>query len=683
MQQIEVTVNKTNGLHVRMAATLIVKLQSLIQDANVLKKIYVVYNGRKASVTSLLSIVSFKIRKGEKVTLCFEEEVHPLVLDEIKTFIESGDKHDSSDEYEADQLLMENSITVEAVLSSLPNGIVVVNKDNVITYVNEEATKLLGLPDEQLLNQRAEEVIPHSRLHHVLQTGKSEIAKRQKLGNRTILTNRSLVLLDNKIVGAVALFQDISTIEELSKELKAVKALKEQLDLVLHSVEDLIALSNQHGKLLYTNPEMNRLLSRLPKKDSIQSILGYEIWQYVAKSHNSKTDLVHLKKEHPYIAKLNPVMVDEEFYGTVLTMSPFSEVKSLLEQLDIAKERTMYLEKELSKHEALHEVFPHIDGYSEALMESLSIANKVAKTDSTVLITGESGTGKELVAKGIHEASGRKDKPFIRVNCAAIPANLMESELFGHEKGAFTGALQLRLGKFELAQKGTIFLDEIGDLNLDLQAKLLRVLQEREIERVGGQGTIKLDVRVIAATNRDLKKMVQAGEFREDLYYRLNVIPIHLPPLRKRKVDIPLLVDIFREKFNQRLGKNIKSYESGFMDALMVYNWTGNIRELQNVIERAMSLSEEKKLLLRDLPDYILYSTSQDDNPRFDGEALLREGEVLPMEEYEKEIFKHAIQYFPSFNAVGKALGLTHKTVASTVRKYGLESYLGKKYQED
>ncbi|WP_377863476.1 sigma-54 interaction domain-containing protein [Bacillus sp. R86525] len=265
----------------------------------------------------------------------------------------------------------------------------------------------------------------------------------------------------------------------------------------------------------------------------------------------------------------------------------------------------------MSKYKKLNDSFPEIIGCSDALMETLFIANKVAKSDSTILITGESGTGKELIAKGIHKVSSRKDKPFIRVNCAAIPPNLIESELFGHEKGAFTGALHMRRGKFEQANNGTIFLDEIGDLKLDLQVKLLRILQEKEIVRVGGDKTIKLNVRVLAATNGNLQKMVHDREFREDLYYRLNVIPIHIPPLRERNTDIQSLIEYFRAHFNTLLNKKINSYTDDFLHALMKYNWPGNIRELQNVIERAMNLSENDALEIGDLPDNINLNSQQ------------------------------------------------------------------------
>ena len=222
----------------------------------------------------------------------------------------------------------------------------------------------------------------------------------------------------------------------------------------------------------------------------------------------------------------------------------------------------------------------------------LSRISKVAPTDSTVLITGETGTGKELVARAIHRRSNRASRAFISVNCAAIPRDLIASELFGHEKGAFTGAMQRRLGRFELAEGGTIFLDEVGELSVETQVALLRVLQEREFERVGGRQPINVDVRVIAATNRDLKAAVASGNFREDLYYRLNVFPLEVPPLRERRNDIPLLVEYFIDRYARKAGKNIRSVDKKTLQLLQSYPWPGNIRELQNIIERSVIVCE-------------------------------------------------------------------------------------------
>ncbi len=262
--------------------------------------------------------------------------------------------------------------------------------------------------------------------------------------------------------------------------------------------------------------------------------------------------------------------------------------KSRLEQ------QNSYLREEIK---AAHN-FEEIVGQSPALLAVLEQVERVAATDSSVLIHGETGTGKELIARAIHSRSRRRDKPLIKINCAALPTGLVESELFGHEKGAFTGALAKRLGRFELAEGGTIFLDEVGEIPADAQAKLLRVLQEREFERVGGQASIRVDVRVIAATNRDLRASVREKTFREDLFYRLNVFPVALPPLRERRGDIPLLAHFLLDKFAARVGKRIEAIDSASMNLLQAYAWPGNIRELENVLERAVILAAGQTLHL-------------------------------------------------------------------------------------
>ena len=246
-----------------------------------------------------------------------------------------------------------------------------------------------------------------------------------------------------------------------------------------------------------------------------------------------------------------------------------------------------------------------IIGTSAGIVELYSMIERVAATPTTVLVTGESGTGKELVARALHENSTRADKPFIKVNCAAIPRELIESELFGYERGAFTGAVSSKPGRFELANGGTVFLDEIGEIPVEMQVKLLRALQESEFERVGGIKTIRVDVRLVAATNRELKKQITQGAFREDLYYRLNVVPIRLPALRERRDDIALLVSHFIEKFNQRLKKQVKGVDDEATDILSTYPWPGNIRELENVIERAVLFCDQNLICPEDLPSEV------------------------------------------------------------------------------
>ena len=277
----------------------------------------------------------------------------------------------------------------------------------------------------------------------------------------------------------------------------------------------------------------------------------------------------------------------------IQNMLAYEEITSLKSRLE---QENLYL-KEESRSEA---VFADVVGESPAIQRVLASVRRVAGTDSTVLVTGETGTGKEVVVRAIHALSGRKHKILVKVNCAALPAGVIESELFGHEKGAFTGALARRVGRFELANGGTLFLDEVGDLPLELQAKLLRVLQEGEFERLGGSQTHKVDVRMIAATNRDLKTAVEEGRFRPDLFYRLNVFPIAIPPLRERLEDVPRLTRHFALIYASKMGKSIESVSEQALHKLAAYRWPGNVRELQNVIERAVILSSSRRLELDD-----------------------------------------------------------------------------------
>jgi transcriptional regulator with GAF, ATPase, and Fis domain len=256
------------------------------------------------------------------------------------------------------------------------------------------------------------------------------------------------------------------------------------------------------------------------------------------------------------------------------------------------EEQNIYLQEEIR---SVHN-FEEIVGSSPALMRTLEKVSSVAPTDAAVLITGETGTGKELIARAIHFRSRRKDKPLVKVNCAALPTSLVESELFGHERGAFSGAIARRIGRFELAHGGTIFLDEIGEIPPDLQVKLLRVLQEKEFERVGGNTTIRADVRVIAATNRDLQRAVAEGRFREDLFYRINVFPLSLPSLRERKTDIPLLTQFIVDRVAARVGRKIRTVSDATMARLVAYGWPGNVRELENILERGVILAAGESL---------------------------------------------------------------------------------------
>jgi formate hydrogenlyase transcriptional activator len=354
--------------------------------------------------------------------------------------------------------------------------------------------------------------------------------------------------------------------------------------------------------------------------------------------------------------------------GIAISKADEAEDARIYKYLDQLHEENLALKEEIDH--AL--MFEDIVGSSEALSKVLHQVAKVAPSDSTVLILGETGTGKELIARAIHKRSKRADRAFIGVNCAAIPPSLIASELFGHEKGAFTGATQRRMGRFEAANGGTIFLDEIGDLPPEIQIVLLRVLQEREIERIGGNKPIPVDVRVLAATHRDLNTLVAEGQFREDLLYRLSVVPIEVPPLRERVADIPLLLEYFIDRFGKRAGKKFRTIDKKSLKVLQAYGWPGNVRELQNVIERAVILND---------PD-----TLSVDETWFKRKTLQVAAPKLPLSgtllRQEKEMIETALREAGGMvggpTGAAARLGIPRETLNSKIKKLEIKRYLFK-----
>jgi Nif-specific regulatory protein len=349
---------------------------------------------------------------------------------------------------------------------------------------------------------------------------------------------------------------------------------------------------------------------------------------------------------------------------------------------EIEKKEARLLKENESLKAKIHQIHDghYIIGHSKPMQEVFSIVDKISKSSATALLLGESGTGKELVARAIHESSSRKNQAFIKVNCAALPETLLESELFGHEKGAFTGAHATRPGRFELADGGSIFLDEIGEMPLSLQAKMLRVLQERQFERIGGSKTFDVDVRVAAATNVSLEDAVNQGKFRADLYYRLNVVPIVLPPLRERKDDIPLLFNHFLGKSNERNNKDVKM-TSELLDFLMSYNWPGNVREMQNMVERMVILAEGDKITLSDLPANIhltgnggvgqIEAADVSQNPHTPPGAAGKSLSQIEKEEVKAALIRNGwVQV-----RAARELGLTQRQMGYRIKKYGLNRY--------
>lgn len=342
-----------------------------------------------------------------------------------------------------------------------------------------------------------------------------------------------------------------------------------------------------------------------------------------------------------------------------------TEIVNLQKQLNLSQQKVLLYQKELSDIRSASKEAAEIIHRSQSMDKVLELAKRIAEVDSTVLITGESGTGKELIANIIGSYNKKNDLPFVKINCAALPEHLLESELFGYEKGAFTGARDTgKIGLFELANNGTLFLDEIGDMPLVLQAKLLRALQEKEIMRLGGIKPIKVNVRIVAATNLDLNKLIAQGKFRNDLYYRLMVVLIHIPALRERREDIPVLIRFFLDKYNQKFGYN-KSITPGAMDKMVQYNWPGNIRELENIIERMMVTSQNDVLGENDLPESINKALLISSLPTTDNlKVKLREIEKYFLEEYYRR--------YGSWHVVAKHAGMDPATVYRKVNRYGL-----------
>jgi len=478
----------------------------------------------------------------------------------------------------------------ETMLNSTHDAIIAVNGNGVITLFNKAAERLMGIEAKDVLGTRASDSIPNTRLHIVLETGQSELNQEQELPNKTrIITNRVPVRSDKgEVVGAVAIFRDITEIMALAEEVTDLKELKSMLQAIIHSSDEAISVVDANGNGLLFNPAYTRLTGLSPE-DVIGKPATVDMWE----GESMHMQVLQTKKpvrgvpmklgpkRKDVVVNVAPVMVDGVLKGSVGVIHDISEFKRLTEELEKARRIIRTLEAKYT--------FSDIIGFSDPMQAAIEQAQKAALTPATVLLRGESGTGKELFAHAIHNASDRKYKQFIRVNCAAISETLLESELFGYEEGAFTGARRGgKRGLFEEASGGTIFLDEIGELSMSMQVKLLRVLQEREVVRVGGTKAVEIDVRVIAATHVNLESAIQAGRFREDLYYRLHVVPIHIPPLRQRKEDIEALAMHLLRKFNQEYGRNVEEIAPETLAILRDYHWPGNVRELENVLGRAM-----------------------------------------------------------------------------------------------
>lgn len=499
---------------------------------------------------------------------------------------------------------------LHTVYHQMHNGIIVVDKNKRIQLVNQSGEKILGLQQENIRGSIVDDVFPELNLDAVFKDARVIVGVKERLNGVKTLCNISPIVVDGGVAGAIIIFQALTDLDRVASELESTKRLYETLLAVLNIAYEAIIVVDDRGKVILVNeaacrffgkqePDLlNRPVNRLVENTRLLRTL---------KTGVAETNKIEIIGGRPYVASSLPVIRNGKIIGAIgkIVYRQLEEVKELAERLaQMDRELSYYKEKAGNSRDMI--TFDRIVTVNREMLKLKHEAEVVARGTSTILLTGESGTGKELFAEAIHNASPRRKAPFVKVNCAAVPENLLESEFFGYAPGAFTGAQRGgKPGKFAIADGGTLFLDEIGDMPLSLQSKLLRVLQDKCFEAVGSNRTVKVDVRIIAATNQDLLRKVEAGEFRQDLYYRLNVINFKLVPLRYRPEDIIPLVHVFLQKFNREFGLHLEDVSPEVRKILVHHHWPGNVRELKNVIERAANFSTGTILETESLPYYL------------------------------------------------------------------------------
>ncbi|MBP1762842.1 MAG: hypothetical protein H6Q64_2384, partial [Firmicutes bacterium] len=513
-------------------------------------------------------------------------------------FMDISAAQDLVDRFNTSGTELELDIVVNELIDSPSMGYIIIDNNCIITHINQTYLNIIGKKRKEVIGHPIMDVTPHSRLPEILKTGKIDTVDVWSVNGQNMLVNRLPIKHNGKIVGAIGhtLVLDTSVHQFLMEKLQATD------DLLFEGL-----IENPHTGYVTvdckgTITSMNRTLMEALNLNGLNVIGKYildvvpnsKLPEILATGRADKTDIWTISPGREVIVDRMPIKKDGEIIGAIAhtVIMDMSEVKFLIQRLqDTQQELNIYKDAVCSIYNAKWN-FNDLIGNNIDFLNIVTMAQQFSQTSSTLLITGESGTGKELFAQAIHNASPRSTGPFIRINCAALPENLLESELFGYAEGAFTGAKKGgKPGKFELANGGTIFLDEIGDMPMNMQTKLLSVLQERVVERVGGTTPIQINARVIAATNKDLEEMVANHQFRDDLFYRLNVVQLKLTPLRKRMDDLPMLVSNLIIRLNKKLGTSVNSVSAKAMELLCSYSWPGNIRELENLLERAINLA--------------------------------------------------------------------------------------------
>ncbi len=564
-------------------------------------------------------------------------------------------------------------LQVDTILDSVNNGIIAIDNNGVIRLYNQAAEKMTRLPKSHAMGSHISTVICLQGLLDVLKDGisRKEVKLTYTQGNRTYLTNQSPIYENGQVVGAVAIFQDISELEFISEELNSVKQLNKKLELIIESSYDGIIITDAQGLIQRANQAHERIIG-IPSDQIKGQYMDYLIEKGIYKHSIVEAVLaagepVTVVERDQFLITGSPVLnQDGEIERLVINIRDLTELNELREQLKQTKEMSERYQDELTELRGRLLSQEGLIFNSPKMRELLQTAIRLARVDTTVLILGESGVGKEVFAKTIHNNSKRQDGPFITVNCGAIPENLLESEMFGYERGAFTGAnREGKAGMFELANNGTLFLDEIGDLPMSFQVKLLRAIQEKEVLRVGGSKPKPVNVRILAATNRNLETMVKAGQFREDLYFRVNVVPLNICPLRERKEDIIPLACSFKQKYEEKYGIR-KKISPRVYDALLRYCWPGNVRELDNMMERLMVTTADDEIAVNHLPAHVFENLEQQ-------QAEVYVKGIMPLKnavmEVERQLISTAIRECGSANRAAQALKVDQSTIVRKISR--------------
>jgi len=551
------------------------------------------------------------------------------------------------------------------IASRLPFGLLVVNKKGEIVFFNECCEELLCL--KKANKYLIQDILPESKIIKVIKEGKFEFTN--------VLFRESVYLMNVPIVakdlGAIFFFpKDI--FEDFIHTSPKFLDLKQELEAVMNLSGELVTITNAEGIVLRVNDTCEKILGvkesdLIGKSTTIlegNGVIDSSSTQQVLEKKHKITHQQITKSGRRLLVEGHPIFLDDGTLNKVINISKdITEISNLQKKLEETKSTLEYYQMELSR---LQKQDKELIFKSKAMEKVYELVCRVADVDATIFLHGETGVGKEVLARTIHQLSYRKNAPFIKVNCGAIPESIMESELFGYSKGAFTGAnKEGKKGLALAADKGTLFLDEIGELPLNLQAKLLQLLQEKKFTPLGGTSPVNVDVRFIAATNRNLEEMVKNGTFREDLYYRLVVIPIHIPALSERKEDIPFLINHFTEIFNQKY-KLYKSFDQEVIQHFIDLEWKGNVRELQNTIERLIVTTPDTYITIHDLPEQLL-TTHHPAVPKIGAMGFNLKEEV---EQYEKQLLIQTLEISSTLKEASKKLGVDASTITRKVRKY-------------